>query len=92
MNDYSEQKPAKKAAPKKSPPKKKVKAKKGSDDEDDDDLGEGSSGGLETNKDGDSFVSLGPQKRITIRKYKGSVLIDIREVGLVSLFWFIRLT
>jgi len=32
-----------------------------------------------TNSGGDSYIELGKQKRITISKFKGKVLIDIRE-------------
>lgn len=33
------------------------------------------------NKDGDAYLLLAQNKRVTVRKYKGSILIDIREVS-----------
>jgi len=32
-----------------------------------------------TTSEGDSYIELGKQKRVTVRKFKGKVLIDIRE-------------
>jgi len=32
-----------------------------------------------TSPEGDSYIELGKQKRITVRKFKGMVLIDVRE-------------
>ncbi|GAA6060341.1 hypothetical protein JCM10212_000438 [Sporobolomyces blumeae] len=50
--------------------------KEGGDD-DDEDRGEAVEA-LE-NDDGDTYVSLGANKRATVRKFKGAVLVDIRE-------------
>jgi hypothetical protein len=33
------------------------------------------------NEQGDSFFALAPQRRLTVREFKGSVLIDFREVS-----------
>ncbi|KAL5523756.1 hypothetical protein ACEPAG_7929 [Sanghuangporus baumii] len=32
-----------------------------------------------TNSDGEKFVDLGKKRRVTVRSFKGSVLVDIRE-------------
>ncbi|OCB90672.1 PC4-domain-containing protein [Sanghuangporus baumii] len=32
-----------------------------------------------TNADGEKFVDLGKKRRVTVRSFKGSVLVDIRE-------------
>ena len=42
---------------------------------------------MSKNKDGDAYLLLAAAKRVTVRKYKGSVLIDIREVRLSFLCW-----
>jgi len=56
------------------------------DDEDDDDDEEeekdakGKAKGLKKNESGEQFVDLSGKKRLTVRKFKNSILIDIREV------------
>lgn len=55
------------------------KAKKESDD----DEGGAEAGEVLRNDDGDAYIPLGHSKRVTIRKYKGTTLIDIREVGCI---------
>lgn len=37
--------------------------------------------GLAKNDEGDEFLSLSSNRRVTVRKFKGSTLIDIREVS-----------
>jgi len=32
-----------------------------------------------TSSEGDSYIEIGKQKRVTVRKFKGKVLVDIRE-------------
>ncbi|TFY67225.1 hypothetical protein EVG20_g4019 [Dentipellis fragilis] len=34
---------------------------------------------IRTNNEGDRYIDLGKKKRVTVRKFKGNVLIDIRE-------------
>ena len=36
---------------------------------------------MEKNDQGDAFVELGKMKRLTVRTFKGNVLVDIREVN-----------
>jgi len=65
------------------PVKKKAKADKNAKPEVKADQGiDGSGSGgvvLAINPDGDSYADLGLHKRITVRKYQGTVLIDVRE-------------
>ncbi|KAL8293792.1 hypothetical protein RQP46_000493 [Phenoliferia psychrophenolica] len=72
----------KKPAAKKAPAAKKPK-KENSDDEDEDDapLAEGSAPGV--NDQGDRFFKLGEtgSRRVTVREFKKSILIDIREAS-----------
>ncbi|KAA1474281.1 PC4-domain-containing protein [Dentipellis sp. KUC8613] len=34
---------------------------------------------IRTNTEGDKYIDIGKKKRVTVRKFKGNVLIDIRE-------------
>lgn len=36
---------------------------------------------MKKNKEGDKYFEMSGNKRVTVRKYKGTVLIDIREVS-----------
>ncbi|KAK4056658.1 hypothetical protein OIO90_002210 [Microbotryomycetes sp. JL221] len=57
---------------------KKAKTSASDDEKDDDDQDNDSR--LEKNDDGDSFVKLSNNRRITIRKFNGKPLVDIREM------------
>lgn len=61
---------------------KKTKAKKEeSASEQEDEEEDEEEGGMEKNDDGDSFLRLSNNRRVTVRKFKGATLIDIREVS-----------
>lgn len=67
----AEQRPAKTVKkPKVTPP---------ADDEDSDKEPDDARNKLKHNSDGGSYVELGKKKRVTVREFKGSTLIDIRE-------------
>lgn len=56
------------------PPTKKVKQ------EDDKDTDEGAPEEIKRNEAGDQYFDLSSKRRLTIRKWKGNTLLDIREV------------
>ncbi|KAM0753011.1 PC4-domain-containing protein [Meredithblackwellia eburnea MCA 4105] len=69
-----------------SKPKTKKSKLKKSDSSDEDDqqheqkqLAKPVGGPLSKNDDGDSFLELSNTRRVTVRSFKGNVLIDIRE-------------
>ncbi|KAN0132091.1 PC4 domain containing protein [Lactarius tabidus] len=60
-------------------PAKTVKKPKVADDEDSDKEHDDARNKLKHNNEGGSYVDLGKKKRVTVREFKGSTLIDIRE-------------
>ncbi|KAK4696463.1 activated RNA polymerase II transcriptional coactivator p15, partial [Phenoliferia sp. Uapishka_3] len=79
IDDGEDKKPKKAAA--KKPPAKKAKAKKGDSDEDEDEEEDTplAAGGVTRNAEGDVYVELSNTRRVTVRAFKKTVLIDIRE-------------
>lgn len=61
---------------------KKAKKEESASEEEGDDSEEEEQGDLEENDDGDKFLRLSNNRRVTVRKFKGATLIDIREVRL----------
>jgi len=60
----------KKESPKKESPKKESKAKERAAE---------AGIGAQVNQDGDTYAALGKNRRVTVRKFNGKPLIDIRE-------------
>ena len=65
------------------PKMKKQKAEKEAEEEEE--QGESEAKALEKNEQGEAFLELSKMKRLTVRTFKGNVLIDIREVRIHSM-------
>lgn len=48
--------------------------------EEEEDGDSGNDNKAQTNEEGDTFYDLSTKRRVTVRKFKSSILIDIREV------------
>lgn len=62
------------------PINKEAKKRKVEDDEADEE-----SSAVKTNADGEPYFELSNMRRLSIRKFKGKILVDIREVRLYTL-------
>ena len=59
---------------------KVIEEEEGEEEDNYDDHDESTSVILHKNDQGEAFIDLSSKKRLTIRKFKGNTLIDIREV------------
>jgi len=75
----SEQNGQPSAKPPRPPAKTAKKPRIPSRSDDDDTDSENSRVRLQKNSEGDPYVDLGKKKRVTVRSFKGTTLVDIRE-------------
>jgi len=39
---------------------------------------------VQKNENGEAFFELSPKRRLTVRQYRGTTMIDIREAGIIE--------